>query len=543
MYCLNCRNGAFCSLLSLPQGPQCYSGKTPPDWNAQDRKKLMVERSRADWLRAGDKNSKFFHMKASARQKKNTIRELIDENGMSQTDAEGINRTVCKYFSSVFTSNNPSDLASNFIECKMNSDMLTDLNAPFEDFEVKQALFNLGSTKAPRPDGFYAIFFQKNWDVVGGYITNVCLRVLNGSLSIKDFNSTNVALIPKIKNPLRMNEFRPISLCSVVYKTVTKAIANRLKPLLPNLISSSQSAFVPGRLIFDNVLIAFEMLHSINKRKKGKRGFAALKLDMSTAYNCVKWRFLKKVLEKLGFPNKFIALIWDCISTSSFSFVVNGNVVGKVFPSKGLRQGYPLSPYLFLFCVEAFSAMIHGKAQREGPLGFRCCRGNPPVSHLFFADDSVLFCRVSKANGAAIKRILKIYEEGFGQQINFLKSSVSYSPNVNTQARLSFQNMLGLSGSSSYDKYLGLPTLIGRNKKQVFNAIKERVWKRLKSWKGSFFSMGGKEVLIKAIDQAVPTYTMSLFQIPSSLCKDLTSLISGFWWGFNGDKRKMSWAS
>ncbi|KAL5761430.1 hypothetical protein ACOSP7_017694 [Xanthoceras sorbifolium] len=295
--------------------------------------------------------------------------------------------------------------------------MLGLLNAPFEAEEIKQALFNMGPTKAPGPDGFHAVFFQKCWDVVGGYTTRVCLKVLNGDLSIRGFNSTNIVLIPKKKNPISIRDFRPISLCSVVYKIVSKTVANRLKLILPKLISPSQSAFVPGRLIFDNVIVAFEMLHSLSKRKKGKKGFAALKLDMSKAYDRVEWGFLKCVLMKMGFPTSWISIIWDCISTVSYSFVINGNEVGKVFPSRDLRQGCLFSPYLFLFCAEAFSSLITGSAAVNRSLGFNGCRNSPLVSHLFFADDSILFCRVSSESCDMLKIFLWCMREDQGSRL------------------------------------------------------------------------------------------------------------------------------
>ncbi|TXG48233.1 hypothetical protein EZV62_027527 [Acer yangbiense] len=137
--------------------------------------------------------------------------------------------------------------------------------------------------------------------------------------------------------PLSPKDFRHISLCSVVHKTVTKVLASRLKNLLPDLISPHQSAFIPGRQIFDNVLVAFELLHSIAHPKKGKIGMTALKLDMSKAYDRVEWDFLKAVMTKMNFPPSWITLVMDCVSSSSMSFLLNGCPVGNMSPSRGLR--------------------------------------------------------------------------------------------------------------------------------------------------------------------------------------------------------------
>ncbi|KAL5854485.1 hypothetical protein ACOSQ4_004287 [Xanthoceras sorbifolium] len=202
-----------------------------------------------------------------------------------------MSNVVYDYFSDLFKSVQPSSsdfsTASYFLERKVDTQMASRLGEIFTRAEVRTVVFEMGLNKAPGPDGFHALFFQKFWNVVGEDVSSVCLKVLNGGCSIEEFNATNVVLITKVKNPERMTDFRPISLCSVIYKTVSKVMANRLKEILPHIISSKQSAFVPGRLIFDNIMVPFELLHSIKKQKKGKKGYAAIKLDMSKAYDRV----------------------------------------------------------------------------------------------------------------------------------------------------------------------------------------------------------------------------------------------------------------
>ena len=164
-----------------------------------------------------------------------------------------------------------------------------------------------------------------------------------------------------------MADFRPISLCNVIYKIISKVLANRLKLILPKIISPTQSAFIPGRLIADNVLVAYETSHAMHIRRKGKKGALALKLDVSKAYDKLEWSFLKGMMIKLGFSEVWVDKVMRCVSTPSFSVRIYGKAYGNVIPSRGLRQGDPLSPYLFLICAEGFTSLL-AKAKLDGKL-------------------------------------------------------------------------------------------------------------------------------------------------------------------------------
>ena len=180
----------------------------------------------------------------------------------------------------------------NAVPRKVTPEMHDTLSSEFSADEVKIALFQMGPTKAPGPEGMNALFYQRFWHVVGDTVVDAVLDFLNNGHMLPDINHTYSVLIPKVKNPEKMSDFRPISLCNVIYKIISKVLANRLKQVLPSIISSTQSAFVPGRLITDNVLIAYETLHTMHCRKKGKKGYMALKLDVSKAYDRVEWPFL-----------------------------------------------------------------------------------------------------------------------------------------------------------------------------------------------------------------------------------------------------------
>ena len=190
----------------------------------------------------------------------------------------------------------------NAVHWRLTDDMLEVLSRPYNSDEVRGALFQMGPTKSPGPDGMNVLFYQNFWHIVGNGVTDAMLDFLHTGHMVPAINYTHIVLIPKVKKLEKMTDFRPISLCNVIYKIISKVLANRLKLILPQLISSTQSAFVPGRLITDNVLVAYETLHAMHIRKKGKKWALALKLAVSKAYDRVEWGFLKGMMIKLGFP-------------------------------------------------------------------------------------------------------------------------------------------------------------------------------------------------------------------------------------------------
>jgi hypothetical protein len=183
---------------------------------------------------------------------------------------------------------------------------------------VIAALNSTGDMKAPGLDGMPSIFYKKFWDIVGSKVTMEVLQILNEGRPIPaEWNQTTIALIPKVKWPESVTELRPISLCNVLYKIVSKILANGLKGILPEIISPTQSALVPGRLISDNILIAYEMTHQLLNKRRGGTSYAAIKLNMSKAYDQVEWYFLEDMMLKMGFQRRWVDLIMNCVTTQS----------------------------------------------------------------------------------------------------------------------------------------------------------------------------------------------------------------------------------
>ncbi|XP_060974461.1 uncharacterized protein LOC133039585 [Cannabis sativa] len=428
-----------------------------------------------------------------------------------------VGRVACNYFQQLFTTQPASaeELKEfqSIVPHKISREINEYLITSFTKDDVLQAMRDIHPHKAPGNDGMPGLFYRKFWSIVGDEVTTVCLGILNEGKSVEAINDTLICLIPKLPKPVQMSDFRPISLCNVVYKIVAKCLAGR------------------GRLIQDNAIIGYESLHSMKMKRFGNGKKMALKLDISKAYDRVEWSFLMTMMRGLGYDEIWIEKVMRCVTNVSFSVLINGERFGKFHPSRGLRQGDSLSPYLFLICSEGLSCLIQ-EAERAGKItGVRFGRNDVTVSHLFFADDTFVFFEGKETECETMTLIFQRYARLSGQKINLEKTEVSTGRSISKQLGQHLANTLGVRLVPNHAIYLGLPSYLGRKKKEVFEVIKDKVWSKLKGWKASMFSQAGKEILIKAVIQALPSYFMSCFRLPKKLIKNLHSLAANFWWG------------
>jgi hypothetical protein len=529
------RNPANNQLASTIEGRLC---------ELFEREEIMAkQRSRVDCLKEGDRNTAFFHARASARRRNNRIRALTREDGSRCEELTEIKGMTEEFYCNLFTSD-PCNSANvlDAIQSKVSVDMNTELLKPYLDDEIRTALFQMGPTKSPGPDGFPALFYQEHWDLLKDDICSAVRGFLTGEEIPIGFCDSVIVLIPKVSNPEHLKNFRPISLCNVLYKIASKVIANRLKLILPVIISENQSAFVPGRLITDNALIAYECLHTIRKQN-AKRPFFALKIDMMKAYDRVEWDYLHGCLGRLGFAPEWIDMVMRCVTNVRYAVRINGELTSPVVPSRGIRQGDPISPYLFLLCTEGLSNLLFQKENLGVLHGVRNGRSGPPISHLLFADDSIFFAQSDVRSVEALKETLATYCEGSGQKINIEKSSIFFGLRCDAHVKDDVMQRLGVTNEALQDTYLGMPTGIGRSPTGSFRSIIDRVWKYINGRSDRPMSRSRKETLIKAVIQAIPTYIMSCFLIPVSTCDALRKALVDYWWGIEKGKKKMHWRS
>ncbi|KAA3480967.1 reverse transcriptase [Gossypium australe] len=471
------------------------------------------QRARQDWLKLGDKNTTFFHRCALTRKRANTISKLVTEEGKEIEEELGILNEASSFFQSLFKTKGEVDSGKALagIERIIRQEDNVILLTPYRAEDIEIALKGMGPTKAPGPDGFPALFFQRYWHIVGDDVIKFCLGILNENQIFGDLNYTDIVLIPKVPKPSHLVNFRPISLCSVIYKIVAKTIANRLQAVIDKCIDKVQSAFVPGRLITDNVLLAYEILHTIKQKRVGKKGMMAVKLDMSKAYDRVEWKFIEEMMIKMGFASELVALISRCVTSAKYSE------------------------------SEGFSSLMR-MARRNGLIkGIKACRQGPAVSHLLFADDYIIFGEASLIGAKEMKGILQDYEDCSRQCVNFSKSTVFFSPNTTEAVKDEVSRILGVRVVTNPERYLGLPNMIGRRKKESFQNLLDKISKRIDGWSTRMLSQGGKEVFIKSVLQAIPTFAMSCFLLPNSLCQKMEGIFAKFWWQKGNGKKGIHW--
>jgi len=379
------------------------------------------QRAREDWLKYGDQNTKLFNASANQKSRRKLISKIVDKDSRTCTTQCEIENAFKVYFQDLFSARSNLEVEQSLaaLERKVTSQMNERLVADLSMEEISQALKQM----APGPDGFPAVFFQQNWPTTQEEVCSAIFHFFNTWLLDASINRTYIALIPKKASLVNVSDFRPISLCNVIYKLISKVLANRLKTILPHIISPTQSAFIPGRLISDNVLAAYEAMHSMQTRMWGKTGFMGFKLDLSKAYDRVEWSFLKAAMLRLGFDVKWVQLVMTCVTSVQYAVLINGTPANLFQPSRGIRQGDPISPYLFLICAEVFSSLL-SQAEKNGIIsGVPTSPRGPKISHLFFADDCIIFCKSNSVEWRRVLRILGTFEAGSGQKVNLMKTS------------------------------------------------------------------------------------------------------------------------
>ncbi|XP_074283452.1 uncharacterized protein LOC141607999 [Silene latifolia] len=329
----------------------------------------------------------------------------------------------------------------------------------------------LAPQKARVKTGFLLRFFKTDWELVGDLFCTAIEEFFRKGKMMRKVNTTLLALIPKKSVPSMVQDFRPIACCSVVYKTISKIIANRLKCVLPDLIGNEQAAFVQGRNIFENIMMTQNLIKNYNQSTTTPR--CLIKVDIRKAFDSIQWVFISNMLTGLHFPATFIKWAMGCITSTWFTLKINGSQCG-FFPGKsGVRQGDPISPYIFVLGMELLSRHLrrihHLHRVSYHP---KCAKLN--LNHLIFADDLMIFMRGDTPSVVAAAQCLVSFASISGLYASPTKTSIYYG-GVHDEVKRQIQALTGYTEDNFPFRYLSITMNPGRLSPSMFNIMIDKI--------------------------------------------------------------------
>ncbi|GJU82334.1 hypothetical protein Tco_1284699 [Tanacetum coccineum] len=489
--------------------------------------RFLKQKAKIEWLRVGDSNSAYFHKSVKSRVSRSRINVISNSEGIVFSGDQVANAFVSHYEEFLGHKGQHSDLNTlNLFPNKLDPEDALNMIRPVTQKEVKDAMFSMGNDKSPGPDGFTAAFFKEAWDIVFGDVTKAIQEFFMNGCLLKELNHTIIALIPKVQSPSRINDYRPISCCNVLFKCITKIIANRIKESLKILVSPNQSAFVPGRRISDNILLTQELMHNYHLDRGSPR--CAFKVDIQKAYDTVDWVFLKEVLHGFGFHNRMISWIMECVGSTSFSISINGVLHGYFKGKRGLRQGDPLSPYLFTLVMEVLTLIIQRRVRDSDFVYHRYC-SKLELVNLCFADDLFLFTHGDVHSATILMEALTEFKLVSGL-VPSIPKSTAYFCNVLNHVKIGILSILPFEEGRLPVKYLGVPLISSRLIFRDCKELIEKVQHRIQDWKNKSLSAAGRLQLVQSVISSMHVYWASVFILPSRILLDIEQLMRGFLW-------------
>ncbi|XP_027152155.1 uncharacterized protein LOC113758673 [Coffea eugenioides] len=500
---------------------------------------FCCQKARVKWLRQGDRNSSYFHAVVRQRRAQGMIHRIKNSNGDWVDTTIDIASQAITYFSDLFTGSlQSSPDMRHLIPSMISEEENEKLEAVPTIEEVYRVVKSMDGDSAAGPDGFTGKFFTYAWEVVAQDVYNAVISFFCGAELPRFITSTSIVLIPKKPNPQDFSQFRPISLCNFFNKFLSRILAERLASVLPKIISPQQTGFVKGRNITENYLLAQELVSSIGKKNRG--GNVVMKLDMSKAYDRVAWDHII-VLRRFGFGEIFINMVWRLLSNVWFSVIINGSSYGFFKSTRGLRQGDPLSPALFIIGAEVLSRGLNNLVMQSGFVGFKVPYACPSITHLSFADDVLIFSNGSSHSLKNIMQVLKEYQMCSGQLINVQKSCYLVHPSVSLARRRVIERITTFAWKSFPIRYLGFSLYLGRCKSSYFGEVCQSILAKIMSWKSRLLSFGGKIVLIKHVLASMPVHLLSAAVIPGKVFRTIEQAFSTFLWGSTQEESKFHW--
>lgn len=497
----------------------------------------LKQKGRFKWSVEGDENTRFYHTVVKKKIARHSIKG-ISQNGEWCVDPSNIKNAGLKHFADRFKepNNDRPKFKSNRFK-KLDSTEASYLESEITMDEIRAAVWNCSGNKSPGPDGFNFKFIKRYWDIFKIDFFN-CIKYFEISGSItRGCNPSFIALIPKVKDPIDWSDYRPISLIGCVYKIFSKILASRLARVIKSVICPNQTAFLAGRQILDGVLIANEI---VNYAKSEDIKLLIFKVDFEKAFDCLNWSFLHDIMTQMGFGVKWCKWIFSCLKSTSISVLINGSPTNEFSMERGLRQGDPLSPFLFIIAAEALQMSVLEACDKNIFKGVSLNSEGSNVSLLQYADDALFFGKWSLCNVRNLLQILNCFQEASGLKVNLGKSRI-FGLGVSDSDLHEVASLMNCSFGKLPFSYLGLP--VGKNMcfEDGWKEVEECFLKRLSLWKTNYLSIGGRLTLTKSVLGSLPIYYLSLFRAPLKVINRLESIRRKFFWGGIEKEKMLYW--
>ncbi|GJW91789.1 RNA-directed DNA polymerase, eukaryota, reverse transcriptase zinc-binding domain protein [Tanacetum coccineum] len=441
----------------------------------KDEEKILFQKAKVKWLSVRDRNNAYFHKTIKSRQQRNRIDAVCDKNGR-RFKGNDVAEQFIKHFQQFLGESRhvePISDMDTLFQCKLNSVEAEYMVREVSNEEIKTAMFQIDDNKAPGLDGYSATFFKKSWNIVGN---DVCLAVkefFETGKILREINSTLIALVPKIQTPLKVSDFRTIACCNVIYKYISKVLTKRLMGCLDKLVSKNQSAFIPNRHIQDNIMLAQELFKGYDRKAGPKR--VVVKVDIQKAYDTVNWQFLES--------------------------------------GRGLRQGDPISPYLFTLVMEILTLIIKRKV-----------------------DQSRDYVKVLKDSIDEFRKVAGLIP-------NYNKSTVIFGC-LDDEENKDMLEVIPFKVEKLPIRYLGVPLTSKRLRANECKSLLDKVESRVSSWKKKCLSYAGRIMLVAYVLETIHVYCASVFLLPIGVIEDINKLLKNFFWQQNDGTKgraKVAW--
>jgi len=500
---------------------------------------LYRQKARSNWFKHGDSNSKIYHSLIRWRRLKNEVKgvELADQ---WCEEPEVVRREAKRVFEQRFKATTDLGIKLEEVDFKSLPEAVSlSMVEVFSETEVKEAVWMCVGSKSPGPYGFNFNFIKSNWETLKEDIMEVVYSFQESGIFPMGCNESFIALVPKVKDPVMIDQFRPISLVGTMYKIITKAMSHHIKNFLPLVIDENQSVFLKGRGMLESVLMANEVIEEV---RRCRRSGVFFKVDFEKAYDSVRWSFLLDMFHRMGFHSKWIKWVQGCLESATVLVLINGSPTKEFKPSRGLRQGDPLAPFLFLIVAEGLAGLVRNALKENVLKGVKVGRAETECCMLQFVDDTLFMCEESFSNIFTIKTILRVFELASGLKVNFHKSKLA-GIKVERNSLELYARTLNCGVMQIPFKYLGMQVGGNPRRRQFWEPVMDKVEARLSAWNGKCLSLAGRVCLVKSVLTSIPLFYLSFFKAPHAVCHKISSIQRGFLWTGGDDQKHISWVS